>query len=195
MKQNVIDQISERTEIIEVFRKACAIEVTKLAEVIISTFSNGGKLLICGNGGSAADSQHLAAEFVSSFSLGLKRKSLPALSLTVDTSVISAIANDFGYEMVFSRQVEGLGVPGDALLLISTSGQSKNCLLALEVAKRKGLRSLALTAKDSELYKSVDFAVGVPSRNTQFIQECHVITYHIIANLVDQFFIEELTNE
>ena len=162
MKQNVIDQISERTEIIEVFRKACAIEVTKLAEVIISTFSNGGKLLICGNGGSAADSQHLAAEFVSSFSLGLKRKSLPALSLTVDTSVISAIANDFGYEMVFSRQVEGLGVPGDALLLISTSGQSKNCLLALEVAKRKGLRSLALTAKDSELYKSVDLRSGFP---------------------------------
>jgi D-sedoheptulose 7-phosphate isomerase len=183
--------IEERLLIFNEFRDLCAIEILRVSQAIMSTFSSGNKLLICGNGGSAADSQHLAAEFVSSFSSGLKRKSLPAIALTVDTSIMSAISNDFGFESVFSRQVEGLGVRGDSILLISTSGNSKNCLAALETSKRKGMQVLTLTSQDSELYRLSDLAVGVPSKNTQYIQECHTIAYHIIAELVDLHFTED----
>ena len=125
---NINHRLKKRIEVIEKFRELCIEEISEISSTLISVFSNGNKLLICGNGGSAADSQHLAAEFVSSFARGLRRRSLPAISLTVDTSIITAISNDFGYERVFSRQIEGLASEGDAVLLISTSGKSKSCL-------------------------------------------------------------------
>lgn len=178
-------------EDLHLMERCCRSEFESLAELIISVFMNGNKLLICGNGGSAADAQHLSAEFVSSFGVGLLRKSLPAIALTVDSSIISAISNDFGYEMIFSRQVEGLGKRGDALLAISTSGESKNCLSAVATAKRLGLYSLALTRSESTLYESADFALGVPSKNTQHIQECHIVAYHCLAEVVENYFLEE----
>jgi D-sedoheptulose 7-phosphate isomerase len=190
MEQVIEMELLERFKVLEQFRESCLTEISQMAESLISTFSQDKKLLVCGNGGSAADSQHLVAEFLSSFSSGLKRRPLPAISLTVDTSVITAIANDFGYEHVFSRQIKGLGNLGDAVLLISTSGQSKNCLDALDASRGRGMKVLALTRKGSELYTRADIAVGVPSENTQLIQECHIATYHIIAGLVDQAFLE-----
>ena len=179
---------SEFLKVFQEFSQVCEVEVFHIAEAIYECFTKGGKLLICGNGGSAADSQHLAAEFVSSFAHGLGRKSLPALSLTVDTSILTAIANDFGYEKVFSRQIEGLGNPSDCVLFISTSGESTNVLHALVTAKRMGLKVLSLTKAGSSLQSESDFSIAIPSNNTQHIQECHVFCYHIITEIVENRF-------
>ena len=179
-------RMDEFQSIFTQFRDQCNKEISDIAKVLSKIFTDGGKLLLCGNGGSAADAQHLAAEFMSSFALGLNRRSLPAIALTTDTSIITAIANDFSYDLSFARQIEGLGKSGDALMIISTSGESKNCLKALEVARNLGVYVLALTSKESSLYKLADFALGVPSRNTQHIQECHILAYHVIAELVEQ---------
>lgn len=184
-------RIAEAIESLRLMDQYCFSEFEELSEVVIAVFKSGNKLLICGNGGSAADAQHLSAEFVSSFGLGLLRKSLPAIALTVDSSIMTAISNDFGFEGIFARQVEGLGKPGDALLAISTSGESKNCLSAVETAKRLGLHTLALTQSNSSLYNAVDIALGVPSNNTQHIQECHLVMYHCLAEVVESFFYEE----
>lgn len=183
---SVADALEAFSLVFDEFKVVCRDEIRALAEVLVDTFKSGNKLLICGNGGSAADSQHFAAELISSFSRGLQRPSLPAIALTVDTSVITAISNDFSFDMVFQRQIEGLGQTGDALLAISTSGSSKNCILAFEAARQKGMRCLALTRKSSLLHEMADYAVGVPSNNTQHIQECHLVTFHLLASVIDQ---------
>lgn len=189
--QDVIHEIlADFEQVFNAFQKRCQAELLAISLEITSCLQAGNKLLICGNGGSAADSQHLAAEFVSSFSRGLKRKSLPAISLTSNASIITAFSNDFNFEQVFARQVEGLGKVGDLLLTISTSGQSKNCLAAVDTAKQMGLLTASLTRYPSELYELSDFALGVPSNNTQHIQECHIISYHIIAEIVERIFME-----
>lgn len=189
--QDVIHEIlADFEQVFNAFQKRCQAELLAISLEITSCLQAGNKLLICGNGGSAADSQHLAAEFVSSFSRGLKRKSLPAISLTSNASIITAFSNDFNFEQVFARQVEGLGKIGDLLLTISTSGQSKNCLAAVDTAKQMGLLTASLTRYPSELYELSDFALGVPSNNTQHIQECHIISYHIIAEIVERIFME-----
>lgn len=168
------------------FKMQCSDEILNIAKKLSETFANGGKLLLCGNGGSAADAQHLAAEFMSSFAVGLNRRSLPAIALTTDSSIITAISNDFSFDLSFARQIEGLGNSGDALFVISTSGESKNCLKAVEAAKNLGMCILSLTRENSSLYHLADFSMGVPSRNTQHIQECHILAYHVIAELVEQ---------
>lgn len=183
-----------RIALFQIFRDSCHLQISALAEGLIHTFRRGNKLLICGNGGSAADSQHIAAEFISSFANGLARRSLPAISLTVDTSVITAISNDFNYDSVFSRQIEGLGAKNDAILILSTSGRSANCLQAVKTARKLGLQIFALTQDGSPLHKESDLAIGVPSLDTQLIQECHIIAYHLIAQLVDDEFSKEKTN-
>ena len=141
--------------------------------------------MICGNGGSAADSQHFAGEFVSSFSPAIKRRGLPAIALTTDTSMITAWANDFAFDGIFARQVEALGQPGDILIAFSTSGTSKNCMVAIDAAKENGLTTIAFTKKGSQLSKVCDFSIGIPSEDTQHIQEMHVIIYHIICEIVE----------
>ena len=183
--------IDESLDTIRIFKSTCSNEIDVMAEKILTTLKKGGKLFVCGNGGSAADAQHFAAEIVSSFSLGLKRQSLPALALTVDTSVITAIANDFGFEMIFARQIDGLATSADSLLAISTSGESLNCIKAVEAAQRKGLQTLALTKSNSTLSHIVDFAIKVPSLNTQHIQTCHQISYHIISEKIDSSYSTE----
>lgn len=185
MKDLINKRIGESLEVIRATRNVCIEETVTLAKILVSTFNAGGKLLICGNGGSAADSQHLAAEFVSSFGVGLRRKSLPAIALTVDSSIMTAISNDFDFELVFSRQIEGLGSPGDALLALSTSGESRNCLLACTKAKEIGMTTLALTRRESTLYKSSNYSIGVPSDNTQHIQEAHIVLYHCIVEIIE----------
>lgn len=142
------------------------------------------KILICGNGGSAADSQHMAAEFVGRFVK--ERQSLPALALTVDTSLLTAVGNDYGFDCVFSRQVEGLGQEGDVLIAISTSGNSANVVKAVKTAKEKGIYVIALTGENGGiLAKESDLCLAVPSQVTARIQEMHIMIIHMICEVAE----------
>jgi len=152
---------------------------------IVKTFESGGKLLICGNGGSAADSQHLAAEFISSFSKDLMRQSLPAISLSSDVSVLTAYSNDFNFSGVFERQIEALGNNSDTVIVFSTSGNSENCIKAINKSKFIGIKTIAFTGDSGVIGKIADISINVPSKNTQHIQECHQICYHILVELVE----------
>lgn len=158
------------------------LEVARLAS---STIKAGKKIMLCGNGGSAADSQHIAAEFIGRFEK--ERKSMAAIALTTDTSALTAIGNDYGYEEVFSRQVEGLGQSGDLLIGISTSGNSKNVIKALEVAKKKGVSTVALVGDrpNGVMQTIADHVLVAPSANTARIQECHILMMHTICQLVE----------
>ena len=154
------------------------------AECVTKALSGGHKVLFCGNGGSAADSQHLAAEFVGRFQK--ERKGLPAIALTVDTSILTSVANDYGYETVFARQVQALGERGDVLIGISTSGNSKNVLLAMEEAKTKGIICIGMTAEGGGKMTDVtDICLAVPARETARAQEMHILLGHILCELVD----------
>ncbi|KPJ63736.1 MAG: phosphoheptose isomerase [Syntrophobacter sp. DG_60] len=155
-----------------------------LAEYISRAFNNDKKLMICGNGGSAADAQHIAAEFVNRFQL--ERQPLPAMALTTDTSIITSVANDYGYEEIFSKQIKALGVEGDILLAISTSGRSGNILSAIRTAKEGGLYTVGLMGGDGgEMLTLVDLALVVESNQTPRIQEAHILAGHLICELVD----------
>ena len=159
--------------------------IEEAALLISNAFKKGNKILICGNGGSAADSQHLAAEFVNAFSKEIKRKALPAIALSTDTSIITAIANDFTFDNVFSRQVEAYATPGDVLVVFTTSGSSINCINAVASAKVLGVTSIAFTQESAEISNLVGLCIEVPSVNTQHIQECHMLAYHVITELVE----------
>lgn len=164
----------------------CLDDVVAAAMLLVESLGNGGKLLICGNGGSAADAQHLATELVSTFTIDNLRPSIPAIALTTDTSLLTAIANDFGTEGVFERQVESLGREGDVLIAISTSGNSVNVIRAAESARARGLRVIALTGSTGgELAGLADVAVRVPSTVTAHIQECHLAVEQLLASLVE----------
>jgi len=152
---------------------------------LIETLKNGNKVLLCGNGGSAADCQHWAAEMTGRF---LKeRKSLGFIALTTNTSELTSIGNDYSFDKVFSRQVEGLGEKGDILVCISTSGKSKNVIAAAKVAKKKGIKVICLTGKaPSPLSKISDITISVPSIQTPRIQEVHSLIIHILCHLVEE---------
>lgn len=166
--------------------------ILEASKLILGAFQNGRKILIMGNGGSAADAQHFAGEFVSSFSKDFSRRALPAVALTTNSSIITAYANDFDFSGVFSRQVEALGQEGDILVGISTSGSSQNCVLAFETAKQLNLRSLALTRVGSDMAEMADVAISVPSSDTQRIQEMHVFSFHLICQIVESAFVNGL---
>ena len=168
---------------------ACADAVVAAAHMIADTFAAGGKILICGNGGSAADSQHFAAEFVSQLTKEYARPGLPAIALTTDTSILTAYANDFGFEGVFERQVRALGRPGDVLVALSTSGNSENVRRAVRAARETGLRTIGLLGEGGQLTVEVDCPVVVPSRNTQHIQESLLPMEHAICDLVERLLI------
>jgi len=179
------DRFNELIGLLPVFRDFARNAIEKSAEEISVAFQKGNKILICGNGGSAADSQHFAAEFVNKFSDRIKRKALPALALTTDTSIITAISNDSDYDNIFSRQVEAYGNKGDLIVIFTTSGNSKNCIRAIKTARLIGLRSVVFTKTGAEISKLADLSIEVPSKNTQHIQECHVFAYHVITELVE----------
>lgn len=154
------------------------------AETIAACFERGGKLLLFGNGGSAADAQHVAAEFVNRFLI--ERPPLPALALTVDTSVLTSIGNDYSFDDIFVKQIKALGVSGDVALAISTSGQSPNVINAVKEAKARGLYTIGLAGKDGgALAQEVDLPLVVPSEKTPHIQEVHLAAEHILCDLVD----------
>ena len=170
----------------------CAGPAEQAAQMIAASMRKGGKLMLCGNGGSAGDSQHLAAEFVATLDHTKLRRSLPALSLTTDTSFLTAYANDFGFEGVFARQVEALGQPGDVLLGISTSGNSKNVLAAAKAAKDNQISVIAFTGETGgQMADLADLLVAIPSRIIMHIQECHIALGHAITARVETLLSEK----
>ena len=188
-------RFKELTDLIPKFELHASSAIIETANVLVASFKSGNKVLICGNGGSAADSQHFAAEFVNAFSRDLDRKALPAIALSTDTSILTSIANDFEFENVFSRQVEAYGAPKDVLIVLTTSGSSKNCLNAVKVANSMGLTTIAFTKEHGQVSKKSQICIEVPSQNTQHIQECHMLAYHVITEIVeDKMFREETSS-
>ena len=187
-------RFQELTDLIPRFEAHASSAINATANILVAAFKGGKKVLICGNGGSAADSQHFAAEFVNAFSRDLDRKALPAVSLTTDTSILTSIANDFEFENVYSRQVEAYGLPGDVLIVLTTSGSSKNCLKAIDIANSMGLTTISFTKEKGQVSTQAQISIEVPSQNTQHIQECHMLAYHVITELVeDALFRKALT--
>jgi D-sedoheptulose 7-phosphate isomerase len=160
--------------------------VVRAAQIIASSFRGGNKVLLCGNGGSAADAQHMAAEFVNRLSRECERPGLPAIALTTDTSFITSYANDYGYDGVFERQLTALGRPDDVLIGISTSGNSRNIIKAIESARELSVRTIGLVGEGGELAALCDHAVVIPSRDTQHIQEALLTIEHVICLLVER---------
>ncbi len=166
-------------------------KIKEIGEIIVANLAMGSKILIAGNGGSAADAQHFAAELAGKF-VSNHRRGLPAIALTTNTSNITAIGNDFGYEFIFSRQLDGLALGGDLIFGISTSGNSKNIIKMMEVAKQKGLTTIGLLGNNGgKILDFCDYSLVVPSMNTQAIQESHIMIIHILCNMVDSAFKEE----
>jgi D-sedoheptulose 7-phosphate isomerase len=164
--------------------------IAKVCEIVVGALDDGCKLLLFGNGGSAADAQHIAAELVGRFAFD--RPALPALALSVNTSCVTAIGNDYGFDRVFSRQIEALGRRGDVAIGISTSGNSPNVLLGVSAARNMGLHTIGLTNQTGgKLKEAVDHCICVPSDETPRIQECHILIGHIIAELVEQALFQE----
>ena len=160
-------------------------KIRDVSLVIVDSLKNGGKVLICGNGGSAADSQHIAAELVGR--LCYDRPGLPAMALTVDSSILTAVGNDYGYEMVFSRQVQACAQKGDVLIGISTSGNSKNVVNAILEAKENGVFTVGFTGeKDGLISANADITIKIPSSETPIIQESHIMAGHIICAMVEK---------
>lgn len=158
--------------------------IEDIVQLLIVTFKEGRKLLLCGNGGSAADSQHIAAEFIARYKI--ERKSLPAIALTTDTSILTATANDYNFDRIFSRQVEGLGNRGDVLIGISTSGNSSNVLNAFEEAKKKQMKTVGFTGANGGKMKSLaDYCYCAGSNNTPSVQEMHILVLHAICELLE----------
>ena len=172
----------------EAFVRESSEKIITLAQQILETFNDGGKLLIFGNGGSAADAQHMAAEFVNRFLIN--RRPLPALALTTDSSVLTSIGNDFSYDLVFVKQVQALGKPEDLALGISTSGTSANVVKAMATAREMGLKTAALTggsvAPTGELSECCDLILNVPSDTTAHIQETHLWVEHVLCEMVEK---------
>ena len=160
-------------------------KITQIAEVCTRAVQNGHKVIFCGNGGSAAQSQHLAAELVGRYKLN--RPAMNALSLTVDTSNITAVGNDYGYNAVFSRQLEGVGKTGDILIGLSTSGNSENVVAAFEQASKMGIKTVALVGqKEGLMHKMADYTVAVPANSSAHIQEMHIAVGHLICDLIER---------
>ena len=166
-------------------------EIKQLGERLIASLCGGHRIFLCGNGGSAADAQHIAAEMVCRFET--QRRALPAIALTTDTSALTAISNDFGYEQVFARQIEALARPGDLLIGISTSGNSANIIAAVRQAKQMGISSIGLLGgSGGELRNLADQALIVPDSVTARIQECHILVGHIWCSMIDTAFGEAI---
>ena len=184
MAARIVQQLEDSAAIKQRIAEECLEEIVQAADILVDTYRWGRKVLLCGNGGSAADSQHIAGELVAK--LTRERRALAAVALTVNSSLLTSIVNDGAWEQVFARQVEALGQPGDVLVAISTSGRSANVNAAVRVAKERGLRTLALTGRDGgELAGLADLAIVIPSDNTQRIQEGHITVGHILCDIVE----------
>lgn len=181
--QNFNDSIKAKQEVVVTIKPSIKFAI----EMIVNAFNNGNKMLICGNGGSAADSQHFAAEFTGRYEM--ERKPLPAIALTTDTSAITAIGNDYSFDVIFSKQVEALGHEGDILFAISTSGNSGNVIKAIEAAQAKNMLIITLTGKDggkmTKMLKECDINICAHVNRTARVQEIHILVMHTICDAID----------
>ncbi len=177
----------QHIELMTAVATECSETITVCSEILIRAFEQGNKVLICGNGGSAADAQHIATEFTGRFET--ERRALPAIALTTDTSALTAVANDYGFERVFARQVEALAVPGDCLIAISTSGNSPNVIAAVMAARERGCSIVGMTgARANKLASLSDACLLVPSERTARVQEAHITVAHIWCEMVDHHY-------
>tara|TARA_B100001250_G_C19505390_1_gene659278 strand:+ start:116 stop:751 length:636 start_codon:yes stop_codon:yes gene_type:complete len=177
--------IHENNNVMVEMLDQCVADIKEASDLLISAINNGKKIIWCGNGGSAADAQHMAAELMGGL-VSHDREPIPSIALTTDTSFITAWANDTGYETIFSRQIDGLGNVGDILIAISTSGNSVNVLKAIECAKNKNMKIIILTGETAGKMKSLgDVRICIPSSNTQRIQEGHLLAEHILCELME----------
>jgi len=191
-EQRVIAELLEGSEVLRQTAYALSAEIVNVAEHIINTLRAGGKVMVCGNGGSAADAQHFAAELVGRFRR--ERPGWAAIALTVDSSVMTSLSNDYGFEQVFARQVQALGQPEDMLVTISTSGNSINALAAVEAAIGLGVRTVGLTgAGGGALAEMVDHHLAIPSGNTAYIQQGHIAVLHMLCELVEERMAQDVS--
>ncbi len=189
MKDRIRSVVLESIEVKQAALLVNMPSVERTAEALIKAFKNNNRVFLCGNGGSAADSQHIAAEFIGRFQK--ERKALPAIALTTDSSILTCLTNDYSYDIVFSRQIEALGRSGDILIGISTSGKSPNVIKAFERAKEMGITTIAFTGNDGGTMASVaDIAVVIPSKVTARIQEAHITFFHAICEVVENAFVK-----
>ena len=183
-------EINEHISNIDFFLKNYFDDFKEFLDLVIKTLKKGNKIILFGNGGSASDAQHIAAELVVKYKK--KRRSIPAISLSTDTSTLTAIGNDFSFNEIFSRQIESIGKPGDIAIGITTSGKSKNVINALKLAKKKKITSVILTKekypKKKQIEKISDFILGVPAEETARIQELHILVGHLMCAAIDEIF-------
>lgn len=185
MNGAIIRQLQASSDVMAAIGRDLAPRIAETVSLLAAAFRSGNKLLVMGNGGSAADAQHLAAEIVGRFRM--ERRGLPAVALTTDSSILTAVGNDYGFDAVFTRQVEALAVPGDVVIGISTSGTSRNVAAALELARSTGCRTIALLGRGGgTIAGSVELPLVVPSCETPRIQEGHIVMIHIICDLLEQ---------
>ena len=184
-EKEICRQLDVHIEVMAQVKATLVVPISDCVEQCCEVFGTGAKILVMGNGGSASDAQHLAAELVGRFML--ERKALPAIALTTDSSILTAIGNDYGFDNIFSRQVEALGSSGDLLIGISTSGNSVNCVNALRKAKTMGLKTVGLLGgQGGAMADMVDFSVVVPSEETPRIQEAHGTIIHLLCDLIEK---------
>ena len=189
MKEKIKEQILASAAMKEAMVDSCIEDIESAANLMIHSIRDGGKILWCGNGGSAGDAQHLATELMGGMT-SHERKPIPSIALTTDSSFITAWSNDTDFESIFSRQVQGLGIEGDVLVGISTSGNSKNVIAAIKQAKYKGLKTVVFTGKSGGMMTNMaDVTIHVPSDDTQRIQEGHIMTGQIICGLIEDDFL------
>ncbi|MFA6384787.1 MAG: D-sedoheptulose 7-phosphate isomerase [Candidatus Omnitrophota bacterium] len=187
MRDHIKDILLQSIQIKEDLLHTRIDQIIDLSNMVIDSLKKGGKVMIFGNGGSASDSQHLAAELVGRYQKD--RQALPAIALTTNTSILTAIANDYGYEIVFAKQIEALGAKNDIVIGISTSGKAKNVAAGIKQAKKMGIKTVVFTGGDGgEIAKLADAALVVPSKVTARIQEAHIAVGHIICELVEDYF-------
>ncbi|MFH1888894.1 MAG: D-sedoheptulose 7-phosphate isomerase [Candidatus Omnitrophota bacterium] len=185
MRDKIQDILLESIQVKEALLRTSVGKIKEISDLLIECLQKNGKVIVFGNGGSASDSQHIAAEFVGRFKKD--RKGLPAIALTTNTSILTAIANDYGYEAVFAKQVEALGTKNDVAIGISTSGKAKNVACGIKQAKKMGLKTIALTGADGgELVKLADVSLVVPSSVTARVQEAHITIGHIFCELAEE---------
>lgn len=185
MISEITSQLAAHRDVITRVERELSPLIAEMVTLLVETFARGGKLLVMGNGGSAADAQHFVAEIVGRFKM--ERRGLPAIALSTDTSILTAIGNDYGFDKVFRRQVEALAAPGDLVVGISTSGNSPNVLQALELARDMGCRTVGLLGKDGGTVKNAcDLALIVPTTDTPRVQEGHITIIHIVCDLLEK---------
>ena len=185
MQQHIVRHFQRHAEVMEVAAKELTPAISASVKAIVTALSAGNKVLMMGNGGSAADAQHFAAEFVGRFLR--ERRALPAIALTTDTSLLTAVGNDFGFDQIFKRQVEALARPGDLVIGISTSGNSENVALAMQSAQQIGCKTIGLLGRDGGIIAPLsDIELTVPVEETPHIQEAHITIIHLICDLVEQ---------